>query len=146
MGDANEEELYKRQMEEERRRVEEETRRRAQELEDFRKAEEARKAAEEAAKGKMVADPEQVAPNWPDDGFQAAPQTGADRLAGALRVGEAGDVAFARDLLNNGQTPLGRVSTPGAGTADASAPEQATDGARESAAGNRSSKPALGLG
>ncbi|TCC15358.1 hypothetical protein [Kribbella sindirgiensis] len=109
---------------------------RAKELEDFRKAEEARNAAEAASKGKMVADPEAAAPSWPDDGMQAVPQTGLDKVAGALRVGQAGDVAFARDLLNSGQAPLGGVAKQ----------EPAADGAKEGAAGARSAKPALGLG
>jgi hypothetical protein len=104
-----------------------------------------RKAAEDAlvngtgsGGSNMVADPEQVAPNWPDDGFQAAPQTGLDRLAGVARVGKAGDVAFARDLLNSGQAPLGSASTP----------SQIADGAKEQTgtAGARGAKPALGLG
>ncbi|GAA1584107.1 hypothetical protein GCM10009804_45570 [Kribbella hippodromi] len=140
MGDSNEEELYKRQQMDEALRVQMETAKRAQELEDFRKAEEARKAAEEAAKGKMVADPEEAAPNWPDNGFQAAPQTGVDRLAGALRVGQAGDVAFARDLLNSGQAPLGAVSKAEPDAAGAK------DGAHDSGAGARAPKPSLGLG
>ncbi|WP_327635019.1 hypothetical protein OHB24_34195 [Kribbella sp. NBC_00482] len=99
-------------------------------------AEAARKAAEEANKGKMVADPEPVVANWPDNEVQAAPQGGLDKVAGALRVGQAGDAAFARDLLNSGQAPLGGVAKP----------EPTADGAKESAAGVRAAKPALGLG
>lgn len=102
-------------------------------------AEAARKAAEEAAKAQgqnnMAADgPATV--GWPDNEVQAAPQTGVDRVAGALGVGHAGDVAFARNLLNNGQAPLGSVSRP----------EESSAGAKESTAGSRSAKPALGLG
>jgi hypothetical protein len=95
-------------------------------LEEYRKQQE---------QNKMVADEPAVA-NWPDDGFQATPQSGMDRVAGALRVGQAGDVAFARDLLNSGQAPLGSLSTA----------DQAADGAKESAVGSRTAKPALGLG
>jgi hypothetical protein len=136
MGTADEEELYKRQQMDERLRVQEQTRLQQEALAKFREEQE-RKAAEEAAKkGNMVADPEPVVANWPDDGFQAVPQTGMDKVAGALRVGQAGDVAFARDLLNSGQAPLGGVSKP-----------EGTDaGAQESATGSRGAKPALGLG
>ncbi|TDO52099.1 hypothetical protein EV651_118119 [Kribbella sp. VKM Ac-2571] len=96
-----------------------------------------RKAAEEAAKGQgqMVADPGAGGAGWPDNEVQAAPQTGLDKVAGALGVGHAGDVAFARDLLNSGQAPLGGVAKP----------DEAADGAKESA-GSRAAKPALGLG
>ncbi|MFI7065444.1 hypothetical protein ACIBL3_30915 [Kribbella sp. NPDC050124] len=68
----------------------------------------ARKAAEEAAKqqNSMVAD-SPVVSGWPDNEVQQAPQTGLGKVAGALRVGREGDVAFARDLLNSGQAPLG---------------------------------------
>lgn len=136
MGDANEEELEQRRQAiigEQNRQA---AAQRAKELEDFRKAEEARKAAEAASKGKMVTDPEAAAPSWPDDGMQAVPQTGLDKVAGALGVGHAGDIAFARNLLNSGQAPLGGVTKQ----------EPAADGAKESAAGARSAKPALGLG
>jgi hypothetical protein len=84
----------------------------------------------------MVADPESAVANWPDDGFQAAPQTGMDKVAGALRVGQAGDLAFARDLMNSGQAPLSGVAKP----------DPAAKGAQETAAGSRAAKPALGLG
>lgn len=101
-------------------------------------AEAARKAAEEAAKNQgqnsMSADAP-VAQSWPDGEVPTAPSM-RDQVAGALRVGKAGDLAFARDLLNSGQAPLGGVSKP----------ESAADGARESAAGSRAAKPALGLG
>ncbi|MGW7687200.1 hypothetical protein ACWGID_41045 [Kribbella sp. NPDC054772] len=63
-----------------------------------------RKQAEEAAKNKMVADPEQAAPNWPDDGFQEAPGR-LDWVKGALGVGAAGDAAFVHRLLNDGRPP-----------------------------------------
>jgi hypothetical protein len=100
-------------------------------------AEAARKAAEEAAKkSNMVADPGAGGAAWPDNEVQAAPQSGMDKVAGALGVGHAGDVAFARNLLNNGQAPLGGVAKP----------EPTADGAKESAAGSRAAKPALGLG
>ena len=95
-------------------------------LEEYRKQQE---------QNKMVADEPAVA-NWPDDGFQATPQSGMDRVAGALRVGQAGDVAFARDLLSSGQAPLGGVGKS----------EETGAGAQESAAGSRAAKPALGLG
>ena len=136
MGDANDEELYKRQQMDERLRVQEQTRQQQEALAKFRQEEAARKAAEEANKSKMVADPEPAVANWPDNEVQAAPQTGLGKVAGALRVGQAGDVAFARDLLNSGQAPLGGVAKP----------ESAADGAKESAAGARAAKPALGLG
>ena len=101
----------------------------------------AKKAAEDrlvngTGSGQMVADPVQAAPNWPDDGFQAAAPGPLQAVQGALGVGHAGDVAFARKLLNSGQAPLGSVS----------APEHAADGAKDSAAGARTAKPALGLG
>lgn len=137
MGDANDEEMAKRAMMDERLRVEEQTRKQQEALAAYR-AEQARQAAEAAKnKGNMVADPEPAVPNWPDDGFQAAPQTGVDKVAGALGVGHAGDVRFARDLLNSGQAPLSGV---------AAKPEPTVDGAKESAAGSRAAKPALGLG
>ncbi|TDW22217.1 hypothetical protein [Kribbella kalugense] len=98
-------------------------------------AEDAARKAAEQKQGNMVAGEPAVA-NWPDDGFQAAPQSGMDKVAGALRVGQAGDVAFARDLLNSGQAPLGGVSKP----------EGTAAGAQESGAGSRAAKPALGLG
>ncbi len=132
-----ENELYKRQMEIERLRVQEETQKRMKELEEFRKAEEQRKAAEEAAKkSNMVADPEPAVANWPDEGFQAAEPGRLDGVKGALGIGAAGDAKLARDLLNSGQAPLGGVAKP----------EQTADGAKESAAGSRAVKPALGLG
>ncbi|RZT16992.1 hypothetical protein EV649_4529 [Kribbella sp. VKM Ac-2569] len=137
MGTENEEELYKRQQMDERLRVQEQTRQQQEALAKFREAEAARKAAEDAAKkSSMVADPAAGGVSWPDNEVQAAPQTGMDKVAGALRVGQAGDVAFARDLLNSGQAPLGGVAKP----------EQAADGAKESPAGSRAAKPALGLG
>lgn len=97
----------------------------------------ARQAAEEAAKqqGNMVADPGVSGALWPDNEAQA-PQTGLGKVAGALGVGRAGDVALAQRLLNSGQAPLGGVSTT----------SQATDGAQENAGGARAAKPALGLG
>ncbi|MFI5694944.1 hypothetical protein ACIA58_24030 [Kribbella sp. NPDC051586] len=99
-------------------------------------AEAARKAAEQQNQNKMVADPGAGGVAWPDNEVQTGPQTGMDKVAGALRVGQAGDVAFARDLLNSGQAPLGGVSKT----------DQAADGAKESTAGARAAKPALGLG
>ncbi|MFF0267814.1 hypothetical protein [Kribbella sp. NPDC004536] len=139
MGDANEEELEQRRQALIGEQNRQQAAQRAKELEDFRKAEEARKAAEAAKQGKMVADPEEAAPNWPDDGFQAAQPSRMDKVAGALGVGPAGDVALAQRLLNGGQTPLGSVS-PSAQQA------QSADGAKESTAGTHAAKPALGLG
>lgn len=103
-------------------------------IKEMQRQEELRKLQEQQ-QNKMAADEPAVA-SWPDDGFQPSPQTGMDRVAGALRVGKAGDAAFARDLLNSGQAPLGGVSKP----------ESAADGVRENAAGSRAAKPALGLG
>lgn len=88
---------------------------------------------DEAKKGEMVAD--EPAASWPDNEVPATPGV-RDQLAGALRVGKAGDVAFARHLLNSGQAPLGSLS----------AADQAADGAKESAVGSPAAKPALGLG
>jgi hypothetical protein len=105
------------------------------EMERQRALEEYRKQQEQQ-QNKMVADPGAGGAAWPDNEVQAGPQTGVDKVAGALRVGRAGDVAFARDLLNTGQAPLGGVN----------APDQAADGAKESTAGSRAAKPALGLG
>ncbi|WP_432874517.1 hypothetical protein ACQPYH_22295 [Kribbella sp. CA-245084] len=99
-------------------------------------AEATRKAAEQQNQNNMVADPGAGGAAWPDNEVQTGPQTGMDKVAGALRVGQAGDVAFARDLLNSGQAPLGGVNKP----------DQAADGAKESTAGARAAKPALGLG
>ena len=94
----------------------------------------ARKAAEDAlvnGESNMVAEtPATVA--WPEGQVRA---TGLDKVAGGLRLGRAGDVAFARDLLNSGQMPLGSVSVP----------EHAVE-AGDSTSGSRAAKPALGLG
>ena len=49
---------------------------------------------------------------------------------------QAGDAAFAHDLLNSGQPPLSGVGKP----------EPGAHGAREQAGGARAAKPALGLG
>ncbi|GAA3115057.1 hypothetical protein JOF29_003797 [Kribbella aluminosa] len=103
-------------------------------IRDMQRQEELKKLQEQ--QNKMVADPGVGGVAWPDNEVQARPQTGMDKVAGALRVGQAGDLAFARDLLNSGQPPLGSVNTP----------DQATDGAKESAAGTPTAKPALGLG
>jgi hypothetical protein len=104
-------------------------------IRDLQRQEELRKLQEQQ-QNKMVADPAVGGAAWPDNEVQAGPQTGMDKVAGALGVGHAGDVAFARKLLNSGQAPLGTVNTP----------EQTADGAKESAAGSRAAKPALGLG
>ncbi|WP_328999936.1 hypothetical protein OHA18_36535 [Kribbella sp. NBC_00709] len=121
MGDANEEELYKRAQMDERLRVEEQTRQRALDLEKFRQQEDARKAAEEAAKkANMVADPEPAVAKWPDDGFQAAAPGRLDGIKGALGIGAAGDAALASRLLNDGRPPAteavsGRPGAEGGG-------------------------------
>ena len=136
MGTENEEELYKREQALEGERQRQAAAERARQLEAFQKAEAERKAAEEAAKkqGNMVADPG-VGAGWPDGEVQAT-QTGLDKVAGALGVGHAGDVALAHKLLTGGQTPLGSVS----------APAQSAGGTKESTAEPRAAKPALGLG
>ncbi|MGZ0145483.1 hypothetical protein ACXJJ3_00325 [Kribbella sp. WER1] len=102
-------------------------------LKEMQRAEELRKLQEQQ-QNKMVADGPQAV-GWPDNEVQAAP-TGLDKVAGALRVGKAGDLAFAHDLLSSGQAPLGAVSKP----------EQGADGARQQASGGRAANPALGLG
>jgi hypothetical protein len=101
---------------------------RQRELEEYRKQ-------QEQQNNNMVADPGTAGSAWPDSEVQAPP-TGLDKVAGALRVGKAGDAAFAHDLLNSGQAPLGGVGKPEAGG----------DGAREHAGGTRAANPALGLG
>ena len=102
-------------------------------------ADAARKAAEEAAnqQNKMVADPEHAAPNWPDDGVQAAPGR-LDAVKGALGIGAAGDAALASRLLNDGRPPASAAVAERSGAASA--------GAKEGTGGARSAKPALGLG
>ena len=104
-------------------------------IKEMQRQEELRKLQEQQNQNKMVADGSAGA-GWPDNEVQAGPQTGLDKVAGALGVGHAGDVAFAQRLLNSGQAPLGSVS----------APDRAADGAKEGAAGSRAAKPALGLG
>jgi hypothetical protein len=100
----------------------------------MQREEELRKLREQEGQNSMVGDAPAVA--WPDSEAQAAPST-RDKVAGALRVGEAGDAAFARDLLNSGQVPLSGAKAPAAGA----------DGAREqTGAGQQAGKPALGLG
>jgi hypothetical protein len=112
MGDANDEELAKRHLEEVRRQTEENTRRQQEALAKYRE-EQARKAAEEAAKkGNMVADPEPAVANWPDDGFQAAAPGRLDGIKGALGIGAAGDAALASRLLNDGR-PLAAEAVSG---------------------------------
>jgi hypothetical protein len=104
-------------------------------IKEMQRQEELRKLQEQQSQNKMVADAT-AGVGWPDNEVQAGPQTGVEKVAGALRVGQAGDVAFARDLLNSGQAPLGSVT----------APEKSAGGAKESTAGGRAAKPALGLG
>ncbi len=131
MGDANEEAKAKEDL----------IRKGHENQEKFRKAGDAvKKRREDAAKkGKMVADEPAPATSpaatWPDNEVPATPGV-RDQLAGALRVGQAGDAAFARDLLNSGQAPLGGVAKS----------EPTVDGAKESVAGSRAVKPALGRG
>ena len=102
----------------------------------------AKKAAEDAlvngtGSGQMIAAEPAVA-NWPDDGFQAAPEQSGPLAAvkGALGIGADGDAALAARLLNSGQAPLG----------SASAPTKGTDGAKEGIAGASAAKPAFGIG
>jgi hypothetical protein len=95
----------------------------------------ARKAAEQQGQNSMVADGAATV-GWPDNEVEQKPQSGLGKVAGALRVGKEGDVAFARDLLNSGQAPLGSATGPAA----------SADGAKDQAAGARAAKPALGLG
>ncbi|GAA1595827.1 hypothetical protein GCM10009742_48280 [Kribbella karoonensis] len=102
-------------------------------IKEMQRAEELRKLQEQQ-QNKMVADG-RPAVSWPDNEVQAAPGA-LDKVAGALRVGKAGDAAFAHDLLSSGQTPLGGVSKP----------EQGADGARQQQARGRAANPALGLG
>ncbi|TDD26142.1 hypothetical protein E1218_13780 [Kribbella turkmenica] len=99
----------------------------------MQREEELRKLREQEGQSSMVGDAPAA---WPDGEMQGAPST-RDKVAGALRVGRAGDAAFARDLLNSGQVPLSGAEAPVAGG----------DGAREqSGAGRHVGKPALGLG
>lgn len=102
-------------------------------IKEMQRQEELRKLQEQQ-QNKMVADPGGGAA-WPDNEVQTPPGV-REQVAGALRVGKAGDAAFARDLLNSGQAPLGGVAKPA----------QAADGAKESATATRTAKPALGLG
>ncbi|HEY3558815.1 MAG TPA: hypothetical protein VGL05_15190 [Kribbella sp.] len=105
-------------------------------IKEMQRQEELRKLQEQQ-QNKMVADPG-TAVGWPDNEVQAPPG-GLDKVAGALRVGKAGDAAFAHDLLNSGQPPLSGVGKPEDGVAS-------TAGAREQTSGTRAAKPALGLG
>jgi hypothetical protein len=141
MGDANDEELYKRQMMDEKLRVEEATRKQQEALAKLREEQEqARKAAEDAAKkGNMVAD-EPTVPNWPDNGYQATPPGRLDAMKGALGIGEPGDAAFVSRLLNEGRPP--------AAGAVADKAEAQTDGAKEhrgTAANTRGTAQAYGI-
>lgn len=103
-------------------------------IKEMQRQEELRKLQEQQ-QNKMVADPGTSGVAWPEGEVQA-PASRLDKVAGALRVGKAGDAAFAHDLLNSGQAPLGGVGKPEAGA----------DGAREHAGGTRAANPALGLG
>lgn len=105
-------------------------------IKEMQRQEELRKLQEQQ-QNKMVAGLGTVA-GWPDNEVQAPP-SGLDKVAGALRVGKAGDAAFAHDLLNSGQPPLSGVGKADDGMAIA-------DGAREQPGGTRAAKPALGLG
>jgi hypothetical protein len=135
MGDANEEEMYKRAQMDEALRVQNATRKQQEDLAKYQ-AEQARKAAEEAAKkGNMVAD-EPAAPSWPDDGFQAEPGR-LDGVKAALAIGAPGDAALAAKLLNTGHAPAGSPT----------APATSADGAKEqtgSVAIGRTTSTALG--
>lgn len=77
-----------------------------------------------------------TAAGWPDNEVHSAPGR-LDAVAGALRVGKAGDAAFAKKLLDSGQAPAGGRGTP--------AGEQ-TDGAKarlSGALGVRGATPAV---
>ncbi|MEU4389732.1 hypothetical protein [Kribbella sp. NPDC023855] len=100
--------------------------------EDMRKLHE----QQQQQQGNMVASPQATGQGWPDNEVQQ-PVSRLDAVAGALRVGKAGDAAFAKSLLDSGQ--------PRAGSAPA---EQTTaaDGAKSKvtgALGVRSTKPAF---
>ncbi|MER7247111.1 hypothetical protein [Kribbella sp. NPDC000426] len=105
------------------------------EMERQRALEEYRKQQEQQ-NNKMVADPEQAAPNWPDDGFQAAAPGRLHGVKAALAIGAPGDAALAAKLLNTGHAPAGSA-----------APSASADGAKESVGGAapaRATGPALG--
>ena len=137
MGTEYEEELAKRQQAIQGELNRQQAAQRAKDLADFQRAEAAKKAAEEAAKKSNMIVAEPAAPSWPDDGFEATPSR-TDGVKGALRIGEAGDAAFVRDLLYSGQAPLGSATLPAKGGVDSA--KEKTGGAVAPAA-----KPALGL-
>jgi hypothetical protein len=85
-------------------------------IREMQRQEELRKLQEQQNQNKMVADPEPVAANWPDDGFQAAAPGRLDGVKGALGIGAAGDAALASRLLNDGRPPAANAvaGRPGA--------------------------------
>jgi hypothetical protein len=89
-------------------------------IREMQRQEELRKLQEQQNQNKMVADPEPVVANWPDDGFQAAAPGRLDGVKGALGIGAAGDAALASRLLNDGRPPAadavaGRPGAEGGG-------------------------------
>ena len=80
----------------------------ARALEEYRKQQE---AAKQQGQSKMVADTGPAA-NWPDGAVPAPPST-LDKVAGALRVGHAGDAAFAKQLLDAERRPVDGATAPG---------------------------------
>ena len=97
--------------------------------------EEAAKKAAEGQNQMVAAGAETAGQSWPDNEVQAPPSA-IDKVAGALRVGAAGDAAFAKQLLD-----AGRPSADGA-----SAEVGRLDGAKERAAAaltSRATKPAF---
>ncbi|TCO50053.1 hypothetical protein EV646_102124 [Kribbella antiqua] len=114
MGDANEEELAKRQLEIVRLQNEENTRRQQEALAKLR---EQQQQIEEASKREvnMVA-AEPATPNWPDDGYQAAPPSRWDAAKGMVGIGPVADAEFAHRLLHHGRPPAGGAVSAEAGT------------------------------
>lgn len=90
----------------------------------MQRQEELRKLQEQQNQNKMVADGP-TAIGWPDNEVQS-PASAMDKVAGALRVGQAGDASFAKQLLDTE-----RRTGDGAGAAAAGR----LDGAKERVAG-----------
>lgn len=101
------------------------------------------KAAEDAAKASgqssmVAAEPQTTGQGWPDNEVQAAPGK-LSQAAGALGVGQAGDVAFAKKLLDSER---GGSASDQAGQR----PDGAKDGAKGRATGGlgvQAAKPAF---
>jgi len=106
-------------------------------IKEMQRQEELRKLQEQQNnQNKMVADPQAVGQGWPDNEVRA-PQGNLSKVAGALGVGEAGDLALARKLLDADRRPAGAAADQAGVQADGA--QARTSGA----AGVRVGKPAF---